>query len=115
MEDEFSDDEIEEIRRRKLQAYKEMQEKFEEKQKERQISNQLKAITDKILTPEASERLNNIRFAMPEFAREIEILLVQLYQSGRIQRQITDEEFKEILLQLKSHKSEGGKITRISK
>lgn len=112
------DDELEEIRKRKLQQmYQErLQEQYEEQQQEKQISEQLKALTDKILTPEASERLNNIRFAMPDFARQIEILLVQLYQAGKITSQIDDEQFKKLLIQIKSSKSEeSGRITRISK
>ncbi|PKP58166.1 MAG: hypothetical protein CVT88_07785 [Candidatus Altiarchaeales archaeon HGW-Altiarchaeales-1] len=114
----MANDDLEEIRKRKLQQMYQgrMQEQYEGEQQEKQVSQQLKSLTDKILTPEASERLNNIRFAMPEFARQIEILLVQLYQAGKIRGQIDDKQFKEILLQLKSNKSgESGSITRISK
>lgn len=113
----MQDDELDEIRRRKLQqAYQErMQEQYRAEEQERHVSQQLKIITDKILTSEASERLNNIRFAMPEFARQIEILLVQLYQAGKIREQIDDKQFKEILLQVKSNGAGRGSITRISK
>ncbi len=114
----MANDDLEEIRKRKMQQmYQEkMQEQYEGEQQEKQASQQLKALTDKILTSEASERLNNIRFGMPDFARQIEILLVQLYQAGKIRGQIDDEQFKKILIQLKSDKSEeSGGITRISK
>ncbi|NCT00376.1 MAG: hypothetical protein COS36_06980 [Candidatus Altarchaeum sp. CG03_land_8_20_14_0_80_32_618] len=112
------DDELGEIRKRKMQQMfqERMQEQYRAEEQERQVSQQLKTITDKILTSEASERLNNIRFAMPDFASQIEILLVQLYQAGKIRGQIDDKQFKEILIRLKSNKSEeSGSITRISK
>lgn len=103
-------DELEALRRKKLQAMiaqqmkQKSEEATEEENEEAQISKQLQKLTEKILSPEANDRLNNLRIAMPEFARQVEILLVQLYQSGKITNIIDDEQFKQILMQLKSDK-----------
>lgn len=102
--DDSSDIELELLRRRKMEEMirERMQEQAQQQIQEQQISRELKMLTDRILTPEANERLNNIRFGMPEFARQVEIILLQLYQSGRIRQRITDDQLKEILLQIKS-------------
>ncbi len=59
-----------------------------------------------LLTPEARQRLANIRMVKPEFAEELEMQLIQLAQSGRLQTQITDEQLKKTLVQLQSQKKE---------
>jgi len=66
----------------------------------------IKMIINRILTPEARERLGNIRLARPEFARQIEILLIQLYQAGQLPKKLTDEKLKEILERIHSRKKE---------
>lgn len=99
---------IEALRRRRMEEMmrermqEQSQQQSQQQAQEQQISRELKMLTDKILTPEASERLNNLRFAMPEFARQVEIVLLQLYQSGRIRQNLTDAQLKEILLKIKS-------------
>ncbi len=69
---------------------------------EKEIGMQIHAIINKILSPDARERLGNLRTAMPEFARQVEILLIQLYQAGRLPKVLSDKEFKEILVQIDS-------------
>jgi len=102
--------ELEEIRRRKMQELlqrqlqQQAQEQIQRQLQEEQINAQIKLIISKILSPKARERLSNIRIARPEFARSIEIFLIQLYQSGRLQGQLDDNKFKEILLKLKESK-----------
>lgn len=61
-------------------------------------------ILRKILTKEAFERLSRIKFVNPELANQLELYLVQLYQSGQIKDIITDKKMKEILLSLQSKK-----------
>ncbi len=70
------------------------------------INAQIKLIVHQILSPEARSRLGNIRVARPEFARQIEILLIQLYQAGRLPKKLTDSQFKKILEELQSKKRE---------
>jgi len=64
------------------------------KEEERQLK--LKIIRT-FLTPEARQRLNNVRIVKPELAEFVENQIVQLALSGKLKRQITDEEMKEIL------------------
>jgi len=57
-----------------------------------------------ILTPEARQRLMNIRMVRPEFADQLENQLVQLAQSGKVSLPITDEQLKQILQRLTSRR-----------
>ena len=50
-----------------------------------------------ILTPDARDRLANIRVANPQLAESVEIQLIQLAQSGRIQGVINDAMLRDIL------------------
>jgi len=70
------------------------------------VDRQKQSIIRQILTPEARQRLANIRMVKPEFAEELEMQLIQLAQSGRLQTQITDEQLKRTLVQLQSQKKE---------
>ncbi|MEM0243515.1 MAG: DNA-binding protein [Candidatus Aenigmatarchaeota archaeon] len=54
-------------------------------------------IIRKILSYEARERLARIRLAKPEFAEKVEALLIQLFISGKIKEQLSDEKFKDLL------------------
>jgi len=93
--------EIEEIKKRK---FLELQKKLEEEQikaeEEKQVESQIKLILSQILSQEARERLTRIKLAKPDFAAQIELLLIQLAQQGKIKGKITDEQFKKVLEQL---------------
>jgi len=54
-------------------------------------------IVKMFLTPEARQRLSNLRMVKPELADFVEEQIIQLATSGKLKRQITDEEVKEIL------------------
>ena len=79
-------EDIEEIRKRKLM---ELQKRYLEGQKaqeeaikqEMELEAQINAIMRKILTPEARERLGRVKLVKPELARQVELILVQLYQA----------------------------------
>src|SRR5207249_11084129 len=73
---------------------------------QQQVERQKQAIIRKILTPEARQRLTNIRMVKPEFAAELEMQLIQLAQAGRLQSQVTDEQRKKTLVQLQGQKKE---------
>jgi programmed cell death protein 5 len=53
-----------------------------------------------ILTPEARERLSNIRLVRPEIARAVEDRLIALALQGKITQPLTDEELKSILAEI---------------
>jgi len=98
-------EDIEEIRKRKLM---ELQKRYLEGQKaqeeaikqEMELQAQLDAIMRKILTPDARERLGRVKLVKPELARQVELVLVQLYQAGQIREPIDDAKLKKILAQI---------------
>ena len=59
-----------------------------------------------VFSTEARERLNNIRMVKPELASSIENQVFQLAASGRVRKQITDEELKEMLSSVQQPKRE---------
>ena len=103
----MSEDELEELRRRKLSA---LQQKFSEEQRQAQMEQQLElqkqALLRKILTPEARQRLANLKMVRPEFTDQLELQLIQLAQQGKLPIPLADEQLKQILVQLQSQKRE---------
>jgi DNA-binding TFAR19-related protein (PDSD5 family) len=62
-----------------------------------QIETMKKKLLGKILSKEAYERLGRVRFANPELAAQVEMYLLQVYQSGRLQDSVSDSQITEIL------------------
>jgi len=75
-------------------------------QQQQQAERQKQSIIRQILTPEARQRLTNIRMVKPEFAEELELQLIQLAQSGRLKGQVTDDQLKRTLEQLQGQRRE---------
>ncbi len=98
-------DEIEEIRRRRLEELKRAQiQTVQEDAVHTEILAKKQAILRQILTPSARERLTNIRMTRPEFASQIEGQLIMLSQSGRLRAMIDDGQLRQILLQIRPKK-----------
>lgn len=70
----------------------------------RRIEELKKVVLKKILTREAVERLGRIKLVKPDLAMQLELYLVQLYQSGKIKSEISDEQLKFILETLTTKK-----------
>jgi programmed cell death protein 5 len=100
-------DELRQKRLRQLQAMREQgrEQGLQQQLQAQQMEEQINLIMRQIMTAEARERLANIRMARPEFARQVEILLIQLYQGGRL-KQLTDEQFKALLAKISGTKRE---------
>jgi programmed cell death protein 5 len=117
MED--SDEELELLRKKRLQEL-ELQQKLAEEQSEaqeqklREFEEQKKQLMRQILTIEARERLGRIRVAKPEFVAGVEQQLIMLAQSGQINSPISDEMLQQILRKLTPKRKEIT-IKRISK
>jgi programmed cell death protein 5 len=107
------DDELENIRKRKLLS---MQNRVSDEQKqttaEEKIEAQKQALLKQILSPEARQRLNNLKMVKADFTEQIELQLIQMAQVGKLPIPLSDIQLKQILLQLQSRKRET-KITRI--
>ncbi|MFX1274542.1 MAG: DNA-binding protein [Promethearchaeota archaeon] len=97
------EDELEEIRRRKLAQLQQqgLQEELA-KQEKQAFENQKYLIMRKILDQEGRQRLENIRMVKPQFAEQIELQLIQLYQTGQLRGRIPlpDKAFKRLLEQV---------------
>jgi programmed cell death protein 5 len=78
----------------------------------KQTEEALKSIMLKILTKNARERLNNLKIVKPELALQLEIYLAQLYQSGQIKEQITEQQLILILKNLSNKQDFNIKIKK---
>lgn len=54
-------------------------------------------ILSSMLERDALERLGRVRMVNPALAGQIDLYLVQLYQSGQIKEKISDEKLKDLL------------------
>jgi programmed cell death protein 5 len=109
----MSDEELEAIRRKKLLARQQrMSDEQKQTQQEQELEAQKQALLRQILSPEARQRLTNLSMIKPEFTEQLELQLIQLAQSGRLQIPVSDAQLKQLLIQLQSRKRET-KIRRI--
>lgn len=56
-----------------------------------------KNILSRMLSKDAHERLSRVRAVKPELAAQLEAYMVQMFQSGQIKAEITDDQLKQIL------------------
>jgi programmed cell death protein 5 len=105
----MADDELAEIRRRRMQELQaqqaqrgqnEMLAQAQAQAEAQEAEAQKEALMRQILTPEARERLTRLKLARPEETRQVESQLIGLAQSGRLQSKIDDEQLKLILARL---------------
>ena len=103
----MSDEELEALRRRKLLA---LQQRMTDEQKEAQAEQQLEAqkqeLLRQILSPEARQRLANLKMIKPEFTEQLELQIIQLAQAGKLPIPLSDQQLKQILVQLQGRKRE---------
>jgi programmed cell death protein 5 len=105
-----SDEELAAIRQRRLEelkAQRDQQGQIAEAQAQAQAEAeaQMQALLRKILTPEARQRLQNVKLVRPDFAAQMELQLLQLAQSGRVPLPITDDLLKKLLKQIQSQQT----------
>ena len=95
------DEELERIRQRKME---ELQRRIAEEEERARRELERQAVMRVILTPEARQRLANLRLVKPELVAQLEEQLIQLANTGRIKMPITDDVLKQILIKLSSSK-----------
>ena len=99
-----TDQELAELRRRRMQQIQEMQAQAgagganygPDPELERRQSERAEMLR-RVLTPEARERLGRIRMAKPDVAQAVEQQVLSLAASGRLQRAIDDNTLRALL------------------
>ena len=76
----------------------------EELQQLKQIEEMKRQILTRMLSKEAFERLGRIRSVNQQLAGQVELYLIQIYQTGKLQGKISDEKMKDILKLLSQKK-----------
>ena len=100
------EEELEELRQRKMEQLKDrqggegQQEEAREAQRQ-QAEAQREAMLKQALTDGARKRLNTVQMSKPEFGEKVEQQVVALAQSGRLQGRIDEEKMKQILDEMK--------------
>ena len=59
-----------------------------------------------VLDPKARQRLMNIRLVKPDLAAAVENYLINAASSGRVNRPLTDEELKQLLIRIQQPKKD---------
>ena len=96
-----SDEELERLKAQRMAELQAQQQQGAEQQRAvADAEAQKQALMRKLLTPEARQRLTNIKMVRPEFGQKLEMELVQLAQTGRVPLPITDEQLKKLLVQI---------------
>lgn len=102
-----SDEELQKLRERRLlelQAQQQQQEELQRAHQEAEAKKQ--ALMRRILTPEARQRLANIKIVRPDYAEQLELQLIQVAQSGRVKLPISDDMLKRLLIQIISQQKQ---------
>ncbi len=69
----------------------------EKLQQLQEIEQMKRKLLTNMLTKEAFERLGRVRTVNPDLAGQVELYLLQVYQTGQLKQQVTDDKMKEIL------------------
>ena len=109
----MSDDELAQLRRRKLSdLQRQVSDEDKQAQIQQQLEQQKQGLLRSLLSPEARQRLANLRMVRPEFTDQLEMQLIQIAQQGKLPTPLSDAQLKQILVQLQDHKRET-KIRRL--
>jgi programmed cell death protein 5 len=76
----------------------------EDEARKRELEAARQRILLSLLDVEARQRLTNIRLVKPELAAAVENYLINAASSGRLNRPLSDEELKQILLSIQQPK-----------
>jgi programmed cell death protein 5 len=103
----MEDEDLQTLRRRRLEELQRRQQDAAQEQKEREVVDaQVAAIMRKILTQEARERLARLKIAHPDIVASVEQQLISLAQSGRLNQVVDDATLQQILQRVLPEKRE---------
>ncbi|HIC99393.1 MAG TPA: DNA-binding protein [Pyrodictiaceae archaeon] len=92
------DEELEEIKRRKLlELQRRLLEEEARRKAEEEARARREALLRRILTPKARERLANVRLVRPEIAQLVEDQIIALVQAGRLAPPVDEDTVKKLL------------------
>jgi len=103
----MDDPELAALRQKRMaELQQQAQNQAAQEEQAKQFEAQKQSVLRQILTPEARDRLANIKLANPQLADGVEMQLLPLAQSGRLQGMIDDNMLKNILAQIVPQKRE---------
>jgi len=101
------DDELEEVRKRRLlELRRQLSEEQQQTEQQKAYETQKEDALRNILTYEARQRLNRLRLVKSTFVEQVELQLIQIAQTGKIQLPIDDGHLKQILEKLQPTRKE---------
>ena len=103
----MDDSELEALRQKRMaELQQNSQQQAAAQEQRQQMEAQKQAILRQIMQPDARDRLANVKIANPELANAVEMQLIQLAQSGRLNSMVTDAMLRNILRQIAPQKRE---------
>ncbi len=103
----MSDEELQALRKKRMSALqRQAVEEQQNTEAQQQLEAQKQALLRSILTPEARQRLANLKMIKPEFTDQLELQLIQLAQQNKVPIPISDAQLKSILVQLQGRRRE---------
>ena len=103
----MEDQELEALRQKRMaELQQNSQQQAAADERNKQFEAQKQAILRQILSPEARDRLANVKLASPDLANSVEMQLIQLAQSGRLQGVVNDDMLRNILRQIAPQRRE---------
>jgi programmed cell death protein 5 len=95
------DEELERLKAERMSELQARQQQSAEQQRAAADAEaQKQTLMRRLLTPEARQRLANIKMVRPDFGQQLELELVQLAQAGKVPLPITDDQLKRLLVQI---------------
>jgi programmed cell death protein 5 len=76
------------------------------RRREAEAATMRQRVLQAVLDPQARQRLMNIRLVKADLAQTVENYLISAASSGRINRPLTDDELKQLLLRIQQPKKE---------